>query len=154
MKEWALNENLLDAVSNSHAERVRELLELGASLTYSDESGNTPLHKCAIVASQDMDSTSFIQITKTLIMHGSEPNLENNDGKTVYELCPTEPWKQLIDGFVLDRNRLNKAVAISTNEVGLASTALDQSSTSITRVRGVDKVAVPKEPVKVVFLSQ
>lgn len=142
MKEWALNENLLEAVSNSHTERVRELLELGASLTYSDESGNTPLHKCAIVASQDMDSTSFIQIAKTLIMKGAEANLENNDGKTVYELCPTEPWKQLIDGFLQERNR------------ALSSTALDQSSTEVIRVRGADKVAVPKEPVKVVFLSQ
>ncbi len=142
MKEWALNENLLDAVSNSHAERVRELLDLGASLTYSDESGNAPLHLCAIVASQDMDSTAFIQIAKALVMHGAEPNLENNDGKTVYELCPTEPWKQLIDGFLQERNR------------ALSSTALDQSSTSITRVRGADKVALPKEPVKIVFLSQ
>ena len=65
---------LLAAANNGLKELVRRALDEGANLSYTDETGNTPLHLAA--------TNGYIDIVRLLLIHGAQVDKQNSVGET------------------------------------------------------------------------
>ncbi len=83
LKDYAGDAALMFAVQTKNAELVNLLLKWGASATinFQDRNGDTALMKA--VSSYNLDNN----IINTLLEHGADKNLTNNEHKTAYDLA-------------------------------------------------------------------
>jgi ankyrin repeat protein len=80
---------LMDAISNSEAEKVKSLLAGGANANQKDDLGNTPL----IVACQ----YGNVEIVKILLEAGADPNVQDSLGVTPLVMAQENGYQEVAD---------------------------------------------------------
>eukprot|EP00747_Dinoflagellata_sp_TGD_P021858 gnl/TRDRNA2_/TRDRNA2_128740_c0_seq2.p1 gnl/TRDRNA2_/TRDRNA2_128740_c0~~gnl/TRDRNA2_/TRDRNA2_128740_c0_seq2.p1 ORF type:complete len:350 (+),score=61.49 gnl/TRDRNA2_/TRDRNA2_128740_c0_seq2:20-1069(+) len=81
------------AASWGHNELLKWLLTVdGSAANVADEDGDTPLHHVACAS--ELSEEQLRAVTSTLLAHGGDPLLRNNEGKTCTEICVETAWSE------------------------------------------------------------
>lgn len=92
MKQYALDNKLLEAVKQGNIENVKELLSQGADINISDEYGETPLHSAALYGHLD--------VVKYLVEQGADVDVKNKFWETPLDVAENNKYPAIVKYLV------------------------------------------------------